>query len=124
MDFRIARASGLIRFQFQADLRNEELARSVNLSTRHFCRLFKEETGFTPAQYLKQIRVQKAVELLEASCMSVKEVSAAVGLKHSSHFDHFFKKARGLTPMEYRERRLQESAGRPVTDGRKNQQMS
>lgn len=81
-----------------------DLAASVNLSPSRMRHLFKSETGETPAQYLKRMRMQKAAELLATTFYSVKEIMSRVGLQNESHFTHDFKRAYGLTPTQYRTR--------------------
>ncbi|HKR01811.1 MAG TPA: AraC family transcriptional regulator [Pyrinomonadaceae bacterium] len=78
------------------------LAASVNLSYSRLCRLFKAETGETPAQYLKTMRMREAAELLSTTFLSVKEVMNRVGLKNKSHFTHDFTKIFGTAPVRYR----------------------
>lgn len=78
------------------------MAASVNLSYSRLCHLFKAETGVTPAQYLKAMRLRKAAELLTTTFLSVKEVMNLVGLKNKSHFTHDFRKTYGTAPISYR----------------------
>lgn len=84
------------------ELSLNELAQSANVSRSHLCHLFKTQTGVTPGQYLKSLRMQKARELLETTLLSLKQITAEVGLKDESHFMRDFKKAYGLTPSQYR----------------------
>ena len=55
-------------------------------------------------EYLKNLRMQKAGELLETTSLNVKEVAAAVGMRDQSHFVRAFKKSYGLTPSQYRDK--------------------
>ena len=91
------------------DVPLEELAQAVNLSPSRLRHLFKESTGFSPTQYLKVHRMQKAQELLESTFLSVKEVMLRVGLKDKSHFTRAFKKLYGLSPVKYRSQYLRET---------------
>lgn len=86
--------------------RSSKLARSVNLSTSRFYYLFKAETGTSPAQYLRSIRMQQAKDLLEATFLSVKEIMNIVGIRDDSHFVRDFKKTYGATPTQHRRRYL------------------
>jgi transcriptional regulator GlxA family with amidase domain len=79
-----------------------ELAQAVNLSASRLRHLFKDETGVSPAQYLKLQRMQRAKELLEATFLNVKEVMLQVGVKDKSSFVRDFKKLYGLSPSKYR----------------------
>jgi transcriptional regulator GlxA family with amidase domain len=81
----------------------DELASSVRLSTSHFARLFKAETGIAPGQYLTNLRMEKAGQLLATSFLSIKEVVGAVGYKSRNNFLRFFRRHFHTTPSEYRE---------------------
>lgn len=78
------------------------LARLVSLSPSRFRHLFKQETGSSPAQYLKDYRLRKAEVMLRTTFLSVKEVLRKVGLGSNSHFVRDFKKIHGMAPTAYR----------------------
>lgn len=82
-----------------------ELAAAVRLSPRQLERLFREQTGFTPKQYLRLMRLEEARRMLETSLASVKEIAASVGYRaESHHFERDFRRRYGLTPGACRER--------------------
>lgn len=66
----------------------------------HFIRLFRKIYGKTPHQYLKTVRINKAIELLRAD-ISITEACYAVGFESLSSFTGLFKRATGLTPSAY-----------------------
>src|SRR3712207_5194760 len=78
------------------------LAALVNLSPSRFRHLFKQETGTSPAQYLKEYRLRKAEKMLRTTFLSVKQVLKHVGLGSNAHFVRDFRKKYGLTPTAYR----------------------
>ena len=78
------------------------LATLVNLSPSRFRHLFKQETGTSPAQYLKEYRLRKAEKMLRTTFLSVKQVLKHVGLGSNAHFVRDFRKKYGLTPTAYR----------------------
>ena len=82
----------------------DDLARSARLSHSRICYLFRAETGMSPGQYLKTLRLQEAGKLLETTSLTVKQIRANVGLKDKSHFVRAFKRKYGVTPSEYRAR--------------------
>jgi transcriptional regulator GlxA family with amidase domain len=84
------------------ELSSDELARSVNLSTSRFRHIFKAEVGTSPARYLRTLRLERAREMVKTSLLSVKQIMASTGITDRSHFDREFKKAYGLTPVQYR----------------------
>jgi len=78
-----------------------ELANSVHVSPSHFARLFKTETGIAPGQYLTNLRMEKAGQLLATTFLSIKEVVGAVGYKSRNNFLRFFRRHFHTTPSEY-----------------------
>lgn len=102
MDSRVQQAIDLLSEDLSRDFNFETIAASVNLSPSRLRHLFKDETGLTPAQYLKRLRLKRAKELLEGSFLRLKEVMPQVGINDESHFIRDFKKAHGLPPKRYR----------------------
>jgi AraC family transcriptional regulator len=83
------------------DLSLEELAAIAQLSPYHFCRSFKQSTGFTPYQYLIRHRVEQAKRLLKDGKMGILEVAMACGFSHQSHLNRHFKRLTGMTPKNF-----------------------
>jgi len=79
----------------------EDLARAANLSPFHFARVFRQKTGFTPAAYVRSVRIGRARELLRAGELSVKQVGQAVGFPLAHHFSAVFKQSTGQSPREF-----------------------
>ena len=79
------------------------LARLVNLSPSRLRHLFKTETGITPNQFLKEVRLAEAEQLLRTTFLRVKEIMNRVGFLDESHFGHEFKKTYGQSPSQYRQ---------------------
>ncbi|MEE1046739.1 MAG: AraC family transcriptional regulator [Clostridia bacterium] len=80
----------------------EDIARRSGVSEAHFCRIFKEYTGYRPFEYMNMLKIQKAKELLKNTDMSVCEISKKVGYESHSYFSMLFKRYMGITPSEYR----------------------
>ncbi|MFF9869907.1 GlxA family transcriptional regulator [Streptomyces sp. NPDC013953] len=86
------------------DLSAEALAARVNLSPRHFSRLFTKRTGATPASYVETARLEAARRLLEESDLGLPEVAAASGLGSVKTLHRSFQRRLATTPAEYRRR--------------------
>jgi AraC-like DNA-binding protein len=79
-----------------------ELAAMVNLSTSHFCALFKKVTDFPPLEYFTRLKIRRGCELLDATHMSVKRIAEELGFSDSLYFSRVFRKIHGMSPTEYR----------------------
>ena len=79
-----------------------EYAASVNLSVWRLCRIFRAQTGMSPIEYLRSLKMERARQLLQTSFLSVRDITRHVGLGDPSHFARDFKKTYGVTPTEYR----------------------
>ncbi|MBO9727461.1 MAG: AraC family transcriptional regulator [Chitinophaga sp.] len=80
----------------------ETIAADLHISYSWFRRVFKQYTGFSPAQYHNEMRIKKAKELLTSTTMPVKEICFVLDFESTSYFTTFFKSRVGLTPVEYR----------------------
>ena len=101
MDRRVRVAIAIMTARSRHPLSVADLAEMVKLSPWRFTHLFKAETSKSPMQYLKEVRMQRAQEMLRNTSLAVKEVVYAVGLNDRSHFSREFKKLHGLTPKEF-----------------------
>ena len=81
----------------------DQIAHAAYLSTYHFCRLFKRQTGTTCSKYLAALRVRKAKELLRGTELSVTEICCEVGFNSPTYFGRVFKGMEGATPSAYRQ---------------------
>lgn len=93
-----------IHREMDRPLRVDELAATARLSTYRFNRRIKALFGLTPAQLLIKTRLDEARRLLAAGPLSVAEIAQACGYCDQSAFTRQFKRAVGLTPVQYRER--------------------
>ncbi len=109
---RIEGAIEAIHTRLAEKLSVDELAGVAGLSTTHFRRTFSRETGFSPTEYLRSIRLERAKKLIAAADLSLTEIALECGLGSSSHFCATFSRAFGVSPAEYR---------RLLTDGRSSQ---
>src|SRR5216684_2371923 len=101
MDPRIAQVILLVKDNLQYPLRRTDLARRVSLSASRFAHLFKLETGSSPAEHIKLLRLTQAREFLKGTSRSIKDIALSVGYDQS-HFTRDFKSVFGATPSGYR----------------------
>lgn len=80
----------------------EKMAEITELSVPHFQKLFKTETGLPPITHLRDLRLEKARQLLEESFHQINQIGREVGMPNESHFTRDFKKKFGTTPTQYR----------------------
>lgn len=80
----------------------EELAQMTCMSYSRFRKLFKEYTGFAPSQYIQEVRMNVAKELLTNTSKSIKEIAVELGYENTDYFFIAFKKITGSTPLTYR----------------------
>lgn len=79
-----------------------QLARRLELSTRHFARLFQSEIGMTPAAWVEAARVEAARRLLESSALAPKQIATQCGFTNVDLLRRAFQRHLGVTPSEYR----------------------
>lgn len=82
----------------------ERLAARAGMSPRHFARLFRAETGLTPAAYVETVRIEAGRHLLETGAVALKQVADACGFRDADTFRRAFQRRVGTTPAEYRRR--------------------
>jgi AraC family transcriptional regulator len=76
------------------------------LSLAHFARAFKANTGLTPHQFVVNMRLERALELLSASDESMADIAVICGFSDQSHFCRVFRRNFGVSPGTYRRSRL------------------
>ncbi|WP_226704351.1 GlxA family transcriptional regulator [Microbulbifer elongatus] len=101
-DEEIVQAQTWLKQHCSEDVKLSEVAKYFDMSVRSFNRRFKLATGQTPLQYLQNVRVDMARELLQSSNLSVNEIAEKVGYQDMGHFTALFKKFLSTTPSEYR----------------------
>ena len=85
-------------------LSNEALAGLCGMSKFHFIRRFTQKTGKTPQKYHTDLLLSKSVTMLTDTNLKVAQIAAALGFDDSLYFSRLFKKAYGISPLEYRKR--------------------
>ena len=73
------------------------------LSMAYMCSMFKQETGKTINQYITNLRIEKAKELLKNKSYNISDVAEQVGINDSQYFAKIFRKNVNMTPTMYKE---------------------
>ena len=100
----IRRARTFIHQNQAEDLSLGQVARTVNMSTFYFCKMFKKATGLNFTEYLSRVRVEKAKNLLLNPNLRISEIAFEVGFQSLTHFNRVFKEITGQSPSEFRGR--------------------
>lgn len=80
----------------------KELASRVYMSSTHFSRIFKQQTGLSPYEYIMISRINRAKELLHQMDLSISQIAGTVGFNSESNFIHSFSRNTGMTPNKFR----------------------
>lgn len=100
---KIVRALVYIDNNILGPLNLDKIAGEACMSKFHFCRIFKKFVGITPIQYAINIRLKKAMTLLQRIEMSISTVAVKSGFNDLSEFNKQFKKLYGSSPSAFRE---------------------
>lgn len=101
-DEEIIQAQQWMLRNYPSDFKLQSVADQFDMSLRTFNRRFKLATGSTPLEYLQQIRIGTAKDLLRESNLSVAEICYKVGFSDPGYFAALFKRHVSLSPREYR----------------------
>ncbi|WP_159886917.1 response regulator transcription factor [Paenibacillus puerhi] len=101
----IQAAEQFIRDNYMADINLTMLAERFNYNPSYFSEMFKAKAGKTFIHYLTDVRMAKAVQLLEETMLGLWDIAELTGFSNASYFSSKFKKVYGITPSEYRSQR-------------------
>lgn len=93
-----------INRNYREKLSLSEIAASGNVGKTGCCQIFGKYIHKTPNEYLTELRLRKATELLKNTDRTVLEISCAVGFSGASYFSETFRRVYGCTPSEYRKK--------------------
>ena len=95
-----------------SDFGVEDLAKEVGLSRAQLHRKMKDMTGIAVSEFVRNIRLEQAVRLLEEQKINVTQVAYSVGFSNLAHFSTVFRKQFGVSPTEYIEQNVQSDTNR------------
>lgn len=102
MSEKLAQVREYLKAHFDRRLTLDGLAERFFISKYHLARSYKQAYGITIGGELTALRISRAKSLLRFSTMTVEEIAVSCGCSDASYFTKLFKKAEGVTPLEYR----------------------
>lgn len=101
-DFYIKEAFAFIEQNFQNNITVEDIAASCGLNRSYFGKIFHENMGKTPQEFLISYRMSKAAQLLKLTGLSIADIGNATGYPNQLHFSRAFKNVYGISPRQWR----------------------
>ena len=99
---KIVQVLNYINQHLDESLSNEMLAGTIHMAPNSFARLFKQQTGQTPQDFIRKKRVENASRLLYHSDQSIKQISDECGFNDRYYFTRVFSQEMGISPARYR----------------------
>jgi iron complex transport system substrate-binding protein len=98
-----AQALRYIHEHYREPITLDQMAQTLNYSAKNLSKVFKKETGYSLIDYVIQVRINNAKELLEGTDATIQEIAESVGYSDRLYFTRVFKKYAGITPGSYKE---------------------
>ena len=92
------------RYMDNGDLVVDDLVREMAVSRSVFFKKLKSLTGLAPVEFIKEMRVKRAAQLIETGEFNMTQISYMVGINDPRYFSKCFKQRFGMTPTEYKDR--------------------
>lgn len=102
----VLRITEILQENVENKITLDRLAQEVNMNVNYLCRVFKQDTGRSIVQYMNELKINKAIELLKLPDTRIKEVASQVGIDDPFYFNRVFKKVVGLSPSDFRKKLL------------------
>jgi AraC-like DNA-binding protein len=97
----VERGVDYIEANLSEPLQLSAIAEAACMSRFHFARMFREQTGLSPMEYLRMRRIERARQLLHADGQRIGQIANALGFYDQSHFVRWFRRSLGCTPSAY-----------------------
>lgn len=91
-----------VRTNLKESISRETITNELHISEGHISHLFKKETGMSLTEYITNMRINKAKELLKDTNDSIAEICEQIGYNYQAYFTKIFKEKTGMSPMQYR----------------------
>lgn len=100
----VAEAIDYIYVHIMGRITIQDLASAISVSPAHLSRIFKQETGVSVSEYIRQRKIDMAKNLLRFSGYNFADIAAMLSYSSQSHFIQHFRSQTGMTPKAYRDR--------------------
>ena len=102
VDNRFEKVISYIRQHFTEEIQVKQIAALIPMNHTAFCRYFKEKSSKTMTEYIQELRISYACQLISESTESISQICFRCGFNNIPHFNRIFKRYKKLTPTEYR----------------------
>ena len=102
LDENIQRALNYINENLKKDLSIQSISKATNISKSVLYRQFHRYFNCTVNQYISNKRIEKSIDLLSNTALSIEEIAQNVGFASGSYFSKIFKKEKGISPLKYK----------------------
>lgn len=100
---RVGNVIGALENDFSKDWKLDELLDIAHMSRSNLMRVFRKATSQTPIEYLVRLRIQKAMDMLRNTDLSITEIALEVGFNDSNYFTRQFRRILGESPRAFRQ---------------------
>lgn len=101
---RVGNVIGALENDFPRDWKLDDLLSIAHMSRSNLMRVFRKATGQTPIEYLVRLRIQRAMDMLRNTDLTVTEIALEVGFNDSNYFTRQFRRILGESPRSFRQR--------------------
>ena len=98
----VKRAVAYVHENYARPFSRQEMANALGVSEHHLSRIFRQEIGLSPWEYLNRYRIRRAMELLQRTNETITSVALNVGFEDSAYFSRVFRNKTGVSPSEFR----------------------
>lgn len=103
--YAISKALEYIENNYKSVIKLSDVAESVHLHPTYFSRIFKQQMGVRFVDYLRDFRIKKSIELMKDPKMNISTIAMETGFFSARYFAEIFKKKKGMSPSEYRNKK-------------------
>ncbi|MBD2844810.1 helix-turn-helix transcriptional regulator [Paenibacillus sp. IB182496] len=104
LDSRILQVCYYVELHYHQPLTLQQLAREAHLSPSYLSHLFVQAAGVPPMEFVRRVRLTKAKQRLIDSAVSLQDIARQTGYESQSHFSRAFRRAEGISPLQYRKK--------------------